>query len=495
MFKVLFIFSLVLNIVIIYLYFLRIRRQEDKILHQLFNVGFPVLIVSDKGNIIKANEFASNFYGIPLEELEKKSVFDINTASKEYLLNFLKRGLNKYQRCIFTHRTKDGEKEVQTNVIPILYHGKKRLLCIIEDISDKEKIKTELILKEELLRNIYDNAKVCILIYDEELNILKASPWCFRLLGYEEKELVNKKMTDIFDEDKDMLNALKPEPYQKITSILKLKAKDKTLVYAKCISSVIIHEGNMLNIATIYDIQKEVQEREKYRELSEIDTLTKAHNRRAFEEAVEFLISNYKNKTGAFSIIMFDIDDFKKINDTYGHDAGDITLKKISEIVLNNIRQEDIFCRIGGEEFVLILKSVNIFDAFSVAEKLRKLIENTPIHYDNFSINITCSFGIAEFDKSDTKKSLFKKADLALYVSKTSGKNMSYMFFGSPMRYKTHRAKVYYGPICLRKGGTSSFLVHPHSSNVLSIKSLSSFVFDIRYSINSFRFSLKVSTS
>jgi diguanylate cyclase (GGDEF)-like protein len=189
----------------------------------------------------------------------------------------------------------------------------------------------------------------------------------------------------------------------------------------------------MLNIATIYDIQEEPKQREVYKVLSETDELTKAYNRRFFDEILDALVETYKNKTAPFSLIIFDIDDFKKINDTYGHDAGDLILKRISELVKANIRQEDIFCRMSREEFAIILKKIDIFGAYVVSEKLRKIVETTNFTYKDKTIKTTISLGVAEFGKNDTKETLFKKADRALYVSKTSGKNMSYLFFGDFM--------------------------------------------------------------
>jgi len=429
------VFSTLLNIGLVLFILKILRKSEDKTLEKLFSIGFPILIVSKDGNIVKTNDFAASFYGISKEELENKTVFDINTAGKEYLMEFIKRGLeNYYQRCLFKHKTKYGEKDVETSVIPITYKGKKHLLCIVEDISEKTHIKTELELKEELLKNIYENAQVCILIYDEEFRILQASPWCFRLLEYKIEELNGKKITDIIVENNEStISVLKPRPYQKIASVFTLKRVNGKPIQAKLITSVIIHQANMLNIATIYDIQEELKQREVYKVLSETDELTKAYNRRFFDEILDALVETYKNKTAPFSLIIFDIDDFKKINDTYGHDAGDLILKRISELVKANIRQEDIFCRIGGEEFVIILKQIDIFGAYVVSEKLRKIVETTNFTYKDKTIKTTISLGVAEFGKNDTKETLFKKADRALYVSKTSGKNMSYLFFGDFM--------------------------------------------------------------
>jgi len=138
-------FSTLLNIGLVLFILKILRKSEDKTLEKLFSIGFPILIVSKDGNIVKTNDFDASFYGISKEELENKTVFDINTAGKEYLMEFIKRGLeNSYQRCLFKHKTKYGKKDVETSVMPITYKGKKHLLCIVEDILEKTRIKTEL---------------------------------------------------------------------------------------------------------------------------------------------------------------------------------------------------------------------------------------------------------------------------------------------------------------------------------------------------------------
>jgi len=105
------VFSTLLNIGLVVFILKILRKSEDKTLEKLFSIGFPILIVSKDGNIVKTNDFAASFYGISKEELENKTVFDINTAGKEYLMEFIKRGLeNSYQRCLFKHKTKYGEK-------------------------------------------------------------------------------------------------------------------------------------------------------------------------------------------------------------------------------------------------------------------------------------------------------------------------------------------------------------------------------------------------
>jgi diguanylate cyclase (GGDEF)-like protein len=150
------------------------------------------------------------------------------------------------------------------------------------------------------------------------------------------------------------------------------------------------------------------------------DELTSIYNRRFFnEELKKYIITHTNNKT-SFSLIIFDIDNFKTINDNYGHQKGDEVLQKLAQLVQNKIRSTDVFARWGGEEFVILLPNTILEDGIKIAESLRKNIELI----DSFSFGkVTCSFGVSVFDEKDNASKLVKKADDALYESKQNGKN------------------------------------------------------------------------
>jgi len=151
------------------------------------------------------------------------------------------------------------------------------------------------------------------------------------------------------------------------------------------------------------------------------DTLTGAATRLKFDETLKDLVniaSRFQEQK--FTAIMIDIDNFKKVNDTYGHDYGDIVLKEVAKIVQENIRKTDTFARWGGEEFVILSPMNNLKDSFAFADKIRELISNT--HFEKLN-HITCSFGLTEFRQGDTEQSLMKRADELLYKAKQNGKN------------------------------------------------------------------------
>ncbi|NLX63070.1 MAG: GGDEF domain-containing protein [Tissierellia bacterium] len=156
--------------------------------------------------------------------------------------------------------------------------------------------------------------------------------------------------------------------------------------------------------------------------LSTLDRLTGVYTRKYFEIEVDKIINESKYEQKSFGLLMIDLDNFKQINDTYGHRVGDEVLFKVADFIKNNVRKTDIVARYGGEEFVIILKNVKEDDVLKIGEKIRKGIEN--LYIPIIDKNITISIGISMFPKhSHFKEELIIKADQALYIAKDKGKN------------------------------------------------------------------------
>lgn len=157
------------------------------------------------------------------------------------------------------------------------------------------------------------------------------------------------------------------------------------------------------------------------------DYLTGAYNRRFFSEILTKAVSQARRVNNGLVIIIFDIDHFKFINDKFGHCIGDNILVNITNIVSANIRDYDILCRWGGEEFILLLPSTNLEDGVKIADKLRVIINNFDFQ---IPIKVSCSFGLTTLQSSDSE-SLIKNADSALYTAKHSGRNCVRYFQGN----------------------------------------------------------------
>ena len=173
-------------------------------------------------------------------------------------------------------------------------------------------------------------------------------------------------------------------------------------------------------VGVLFDVTKSRIAEMELRQISIKDELTGLYNRRYFNQVLPREIERAKRYDNPLSFIMYDIDHFKKVNDNFGHQAGDMVLKTISDIVLKNIRNVDFVFRIGGEEFVILLIETDKKDAYIVAEKIRRIVEQ----YDFGNVgSVTISLGVTGLRKSDTLSRIMKRIDDALYQSKNSGRN------------------------------------------------------------------------
>ena len=198
----------------------------------------------------------------------------------------------------------------------------------------------------------------------------------------------------------------------KAFNILHSSLKDKSIELQKLNSELEIKVENRTNkLKTAY---------KKMKDLASIDDLTKIYNRYYFFNIFNQQLEKLKSDDKIFSLIMFDLDHFKNVNDTYGHDVGDYVLNETCRVVEKCLREDDTFARIGGEEFLISLPNTNIEDAFYIAQRIRQNIEQ---HKFKDISKLTISLGVAEANEPILSTELLKKVDLALYKAKKEGRN------------------------------------------------------------------------
>lgn len=173
-------------------------------------------------------------------------------------------------------------------------------------------------------------------------------------------------------------------------------------------------------IVSLTEITDMELEKEALEIKSSIDHLTTLKNRASFDKILEFEINKSLQNKDELSLIMFDIDKFKDINDKYGHQVGDETLKYLAKIVVGNTRKNDTVARYGGEEFAIIAPGIDLNTAAAVADKIRKIIENA---HSQGVPKFTCSFGVTALNGEENSNELIKRADDALYRAKEEGRN------------------------------------------------------------------------
>lgn len=178
--------------------------------------------------------------------------------------------------------------------------------------------------------------------------------------------------------------------------------------------------GGTLWHGYVSDISDLKRVEEELRALSITDSLTGIHNRRYFQDRLKAEMIRVKRASGALSVIMFDIDHFKRINDQHGHAVGDEVLKELCRRISQRLRRTDVFCRLGGEEFVVLCANTDGSQAFSVALELWQALRGEPMEG---VATVTASFGVASWRVEEGVDSLLLRADSGVYAAKQAGRD------------------------------------------------------------------------
>lgn len=297
-------------------------------------------------------------------------------------------------------------------VIAILFLVGQRLKKIIQDNTSKLQEEHSMIEKY-----------VIITTTDFVGNITNASEAFCKISGYKLKEIIGKKFSKI--SHSNMPTSLFNELWETITQgriwIGEIKNSKKNGEYywvEVIIEPILDSSKNHLGYRAIY---QDITDKKLAQELSITDNLTKLYNRGYVESVLTSQMATANRYNRYMCVVLLDIDYFKKINDTYGHQVGDTVLKEVAKILQNNIRGTDIIGRWGGEEFLIVTPDINARQCFLLCEKLRKIVEEQI--FEEMKNSVTISIGIAEFILNENMDKFIERADKAMYFSKEQGRN------------------------------------------------------------------------
>jgi len=399
---------------------LKIEGIEADLWHLInkkLNKNYPIIDKIDTNNKLKTKVYLEFNYSINIEN--KKNPL-------------LTKPLNKVSMAIATKNNKNfildlsvlKDKKIAILENSLFYLNIKASYPNLEFIEVKNIKESFHLLKEdkvfgvidnilslsyEIIKNDYNNIKVTnTLPYDLEIR-LKSKKEDYILI-----DILNKIIEQIPQKEKDMIS-------QKYQLLLYKHTNDYSWIYKYLLPLIILLLIIMFTNAKMrHEIKKRKIAERALKEYANKDSLTKVFNRRKIEILLSRQIKLSKKNEGTFSIIFFDIDNFKSINDEFGHERGDKVLITISDLVSKNIREFDYIGRWGGEEFIVILPNTKDTQAFDIAKKLKELILNTDFKIQR---QLTSSFGITQYKIDDKKIELVKRADEAMYFVKNNGKN------------------------------------------------------------------------
>jgi diguanylate cyclase (GGDEF)-like protein len=346
--------------------------------------------------------FKNNHIDIVISDIQMPKMNGIEMA-KEI------RKINDTTSIIFTTAFGDSEYlkeaiEIGVDAYILKPIDKEKILKKLNKIADNLVLKQELENYTKLMKIVFDYQTDGVILLDEEYNII----------------LYNKVIDNMLKNDKNIFDFIKSEldKVSKGKSINKENEGEKgiSVSYNNKFCELKIKEVDEFILVSCIDVTHFKEKIDEIEDKSLKDGLTGAYNRKKIGK----IIDDLKDKN--ICLIVLDIDDFKRINDTYGHLKGDEVLQKLSINIQNNLRKGDLFVRWGGEEFVILLKDSTLDNAQKTAEKLREIINNIEIEEVG---HFSCSFGVAcglikrevDFDK------ILKQSDDALYLAKNNGKN------------------------------------------------------------------------
>lgn len=439
-------------------YFLKVNRnhiiklwlEEDEVLHIFNKHSLPVV---DK-NILVFHEFCDCFisifeYDSAIEQCQSKSNFlallsnyDISSVELFTIVILLKDCIEKviYDHGHLSNALRYELRNIGIEVANSLCQNYLEVINgDVDHMSEHNNLLNEYKRAVDLSNIVSKTNPKGIITYVND-------KFC-EISGYNRSELIGKAHSIIRhpgmpkEAFKDLWDTIKSkQPWQGIVRNMK---KDGTqYIVDSTIIPILDLDGDIVEyIAVRHDITELENAKEQLRNINllmknkvdelhvmtstleqqaTIDKTTGIFNRDKFEETFSDAINKAYLNNKKLSLLIFDIDHFKAINDTYGHQVGDNVLKEISMLVTNNIKTSDIFARWGGEEFAILLPGTELNGAYLFAEKLRKLIKDS-----NFNTigKLTVSFGVAELEDHDNKMTLFEKADKALYQAKNNGRN------------------------------------------------------------------------
>lgn len=429
------IFLMCLTLFLIYLILSRYITKVYEILNfsnfLLNNVNDKVMVVDAQNlHFLDANSKVIGALGYTKEELQKKNIKEIIVSMNTALKIDWERRIQELQiktsmvirDCVISKRGK--MIPIESNISYILHGEKKLLLFVARNITKQLQLEKHIKEKANELQRLNDiiSKSALYTTTDLEGNITYISDAFARLTGYDKNELIGEnhrlfKHTSMSKEFFDKLWETISKDRRFVGEVQNF-TKDGGSYWTKIIIDPIFNDdGKKIGYSSY---RENITDKKELEYISRHDPLTNLYNRRAFMEQLQREIKSATRYKEYFGFIIFDIDHFKKINDTYGHQVGDIVLVNLSQIVKSNLRDDDFLARWGGEEFVIIAKC-------KTKEELQQLVEKLQgkISKGDFSpvVSVTCSFGITQFLENDNDESLIKRADIALYRAKKNGRD------------------------------------------------------------------------
>lgn len=421
-----------------------IDRQRNWFISIMNSLSEGLYVMNKKGALTFINDSACKILGYKQEELLDKHAHSIFHAHKEDpsikkcpIYSTVMQKQDFYSDKEYFKNKNTTLFPVDVNSSPLLVNGKvDQIVTTFKDIS----IQKEMQNKMHMLTTALESSMNAVVITDKEANIEWVNPAFETMTGFSSNESIGKKPKDLVfsgEQNREFYETLWATILAKKAWRGELinKRKDESLYYEELSITPVLDEVGQIQhfIAIKQDISLRKEHEKNMETLAFYDILTKLPNRRLFIDRFETLLAQMKRNSFYSALLFLDLDKFKIINDTHGHEAGDVVLQESAKRLKALTRDHDTVARFGGDEFVILIshldtspeKSYN--DMQKIADKICQSFR-LPFYYKNESFNLSISVGTFLFNKKENSlKSLFKKADEALYEAKAKGRDIYFI--------------------------------------------------------------------
>jgi diguanylate cyclase (GGDEF)-like protein/PAS domain S-box-containing protein len=410
-------------------------RESEARFRQMFEGHSAIMLLVDPGtgSIVDANLAAEEFYGYALDRLREMKIDEINTQSKEEIDREMRNAHGQNRNYfVFEHRLKSGTiRTVEVHSSPVNLKGVSLLFSIIHDISERRKAEESFLISA----SVFENSQDAIIITDQNNLIIDVNPAFTAITGYTRDEVIGKnpKLLNSGRQDK----AFYAEMWQILIQKKKWRGeiwnrRKSGEVYAEMISisAICDNEDKLLRYVAVFSDITHLKEHEA--ELSRVahyDALTGIPNRLLLADRMKQAIAQTSRDQTLMAVCYLDLDGFKPINDSMGHEAGDVVLVEIAKRIGNTLRGGDTIARLGGDEFVaLLLGQDKGEECVATLERLLLAISQ-PMTVKNKPVTVSASIGVSIYPMdNEDPDTLLRHADQAMYIAKQSGKNRFHIY-------------------------------------------------------------------
>jgi diguanylate cyclase (GGDEF)-like protein/PAS domain S-box-containing protein len=390
------------------------------------------------GNVFEANRKFAEMLGYTREEVHELSIWEWEKyLSKEAVLSVIGSVDEAGDHFETRYTRKDGtviDVEISTNAATI--NGQKLIFCVCRDITERKQIQASL----QLAALVYQNSREAMMVTDADCNIVAINPAFTEITGYSLHEVLGKnpRILQSGQHGREFFDGLWAELREKghwSGEILNKRKNGEIFPESLSINAVYDESGGVQSwVAQFSDITEKKGAEQLIWEQANFDSLTGLPNRRMFQDRLGRAIKKSKRSGLSLALLFLDLDNFKEVNDTLGHDMGDRLLQQTAARLKGCVRETDIIARLGGDEFTIVVSDLKDAEHVgTIAQKiLRKLSE--PFALDNEVAYVSASIGITLYptDASDAE-GLLKSADQAMYGAKEEGRNC-YRYFTVAMQ-------------------------------------------------------------